>query len=98
MARAGRDEVPGPTRTVRVPEELWQKLRELRNELGLKSMADAARLLFGLADSPLAAIALIFDMRNDVKNLVTELRRLNRNLEKLMEEWEELKKLFGARG
>ncbi|RLG86312.1 MAG: hypothetical protein DRO39_03505 [Thermoprotei archaeon] len=98
MARAERDTPPGPTRAVRVPEELWRRLWELKEELGLRSLGDAARILLGLADSPLAAVALVFDLRSDVKSLVSELRRLNRNMERLMEEWEAVKKLLGPRG
>jgi len=74
----------GDTVTIRVPEEVARKLEEIKKSLRLKTVGDAARIMFDLGESPLALIAIIFDLRNDVKQLLEQLKKLNQNLEKIM--------------
>jgi len=73
------------TVTIRVPKEVYERLEELKKSLSLRSLVDATRILFGLGESPLAFIAILFDIRNDFKEFVKELKRLNNNLEAFLQ-------------
>jgi len=83
--------VASSTTSIRIPNDVKRALELIKRELGLRSLGESIRVLMQLGESPLALIALLFDLRSDVKGLLTELKRLNDNLEKLLKAVEGLR-------
>ena len=75
----------GNSRAVKLPESVAKQLEELKRVLGLKGMGEAARLVFDIAGSPLAILILAFEMRDDMKKLIAEMKELNKTLKELKE-------------
>ena len=73
------------TKPVKLPIEVIEQLEEIKRALGLKSLGEASKVLADLSFSPLGLLALVYDMRSDVKELVREIKVLNRNLERLLD-------------
>jgi len=74
-----------PSKAVKLPVEVVDRLEEIKEALGLRSLGEASKVLTDISLSPIGLLALAFDMRNDIKDILAELRRLNDNLEKLSE-------------
>jgi len=73
------------TVVIRVPREVAELLKELKEATGARSVAEAVRQAFNLIQNPLAVLAFAMDMRSDVKKLIRELERLNSNLERILQ-------------
>jgi len=73
------------TKPVKLPIEVIEQLEEIKKALGLRSLGEASKVLADLSFSPLGLLALVYDMRSDVKELVREIKELNRNLERLLD-------------
>jgi len=71
------------TKAVKLPVEVVDQLEQIKEALGLKSLGEASKVLTDLSLSPIGLLALAFDMRNDLKELLEEVKRLNKNLEEL---------------
>jgi len=80
------------SKTVKLPENVVNELETLKRKLGLRSIGEVAELLFSFSSSPISVLALLLDMRNDVKVLLEKLDKLNQNLERLLNTLEELTK------
>ena len=74
-----------PSKAVKLPTEVVDQLQEIKEALGLRSLGEASKVLTDLSLSPIGLIALAFDMRSDIKALLKEVKRLNKNLEDLKE-------------
>jgi len=81
-----------PSKAVKLPTEVVDQLQEIKEALGLRSLGEASKVLTDLSLSPIGLIALAFDMRSDIKALLKEVKRLNKNLEDLKELNEVLKR------
>ena len=73
------------SKAVKLPIEVVDQLQEIKEALGLRSLGEASKVLTDLSLSPIGLIALAFDMRSDIKELLKEIKRLNKNLEDLKE-------------
>jgi len=80
------------SKAVKLPNNVVSELEEIKQKLGLKSLGEAADFLFSFSSSPISILALLLDLRGDVKSLVDKLDRLNENIERLLESLEELTK------
>ena len=80
------------SKAVKLPVEVVNQLQEIKEALGLRSLGEASKVLTDLSLSPIGLIALAFDMRSDIKALLKEVKRLNKNLEDLKELNEVLKR------
>ena len=80
------------SKAVKLPIEVVDQLQEIKEALGLRSLGEASKVLTDLSLSPIGLIALAFDMRSDIKALLKEIKRLNKNLEDLKELNEVLKR------
>jgi len=84
------------TRTVRVPSDIYEAIVRLKETLGLRSAADAAKLLMQFGEAPVVVLALALDLREDMKELIREIRRLNELLEKTLKTYEEWRRLWSS--
>ena len=74
-----------PSKAVKLPVEVIDQLEHIKKALGLRSLGEASKILADLSFSPLGFLALAYDMRNDIKELLQEVKNLNENLEQLLE-------------
>jgi len=74
-----------PSKAVKLPVEVIDQLEHIKKALGLRSLGEASKILADLSFSPLGLLALAYDMRNDIKELLQEVKNLNENLEQLLE-------------
>jgi len=83
------------TKPVKLPIEVVNQLQEIKDALNLKSLGEASKFLTDISFSPIGMIALAYDLRADIKQLLEETKKLNENLQKLLEKQllEETKKL-----
>ena len=73
------------SKAVKLPVEVIDQLEHIKKALGLRSLGEASKILADLSFSPLGLLALAYDMRNDIKELLQEVKNLNENLEQLLE-------------
>jgi len=73
------------SKAVKLPVEVIDQLEHIKKALGLRSLGEASKILADLSFSPLGFLALAYDMRNDIKELLQEVKNLNENLEQLLE-------------
>ena len=74
-----------PSKAVKLPVEVIEQLEQIKKALGLRSLGEASKILADLSFSPLGLLALAYDMRNDIKELLQEVKELNENLRQLLE-------------
>lgn len=73
------------SKAVKLPVEVIDQLKQVKEALGLKSLGEASKVLVDLSFSPVGLLALAYDARADVKELLREIKKLNKNLEQLLE-------------
>jgi len=71
------------SKPVKLPPNVVTELEKVKKHLKLKSLGEAAEFLLGFSNSPISVVALALDMRNDIKCLLEELKKLNENLGKI---------------
>ena len=72
------------TVTVRLPKNLVTELKNIQDSVGVRSIGEAAEIIFKFSNSPLSFLALALEARGDAKDILREIKTLNENLEKIL--------------
>jgi len=73
------------TKLVRLSPSLVEQLEVVKKTLGLRSLGEAAKLSLDFATSPLSILSYALEARGNIQELLEEVKKLNQNLERIIQ-------------